>query len=182
MEKIQRPASIPLIAWIWIASGVFVIVTSVVGTGNLSDLKGLLPAAGAPGNTPPLIRTIEDLSAYFMWFTLIQVAMAVLAVVAGYCFLRLQAWARGALELLTWISLVTLVTAGVFLVPVWMAISRLLVPAGSGVDAHRIAMTGAVAMVIAVFVAAVPLAAMIRSLRSRAVKEAMRPRSVVRRT
>lgn len=174
MDQSVRPASVSVIAWIWIVSGVFIIVSGVMGIDALSDLPELMPDKDLPKQVPPVLAVMMGLSHYLIWLTALQMVIAVLAVVAGVYYLKLRAWARGILELLTWVSLAMLISLGFFWLPMWMMTSEHFLPTDGSIDVQRVKFIGAVLGGVFMVVSAIPLAMMIRSLRSKAVGEAIR--------
>jgi len=174
MDYRDRPRSVSVVSWIWIVSGLFIIATGLMGVGALSDLPQLMPHRDLPKRVAPGGAVMTGLSHFLMWVTVVQMAMAVLAVVAGVYYLKLRAWARGMLELLTWVSLGMLIGLGFFWPPLWMMTSEHLLPKDGSIDLEKVKYIGAVSGAVVMLVSAVPLAMMIRSLRSRDVREAIR--------
>lgn len=176
MHPPRRPAGVSVVAWIWIVSGLFIIVGGVMGIGALSDLPELMPDNAHRTRMPAAVAVMLGLSHYLIWLTLIQLAVAVLAIVAGVYFLRLRAWARGVLELLTWLSLVMVISLGFFWLPMWMMTSEQFLPRDGSIDVEKVKMIGLVLGGVFMVVSAIPLAMMIKTLRSPAVKHALSAR------
>lgn len=174
MEKSDRPASVSVVSWIWITSGIFTVVSGVLGIELMSGLPERMPRTGLPQQVTAAVAVMTDLSPYLIWLTLVQMAASVFAVIAGVYYLKLRAWARGTLELLTWLSLAVLISLMFFWLPMWMMASGQFLPQDGSVDVERVKVVGAILGAAVVVVAAVPLAMMIRSLRSKAVREAIR--------
>lgn len=174
MDYIDRPASVPIVSWIWIVSGALTIVSCIMSIGALSDLPELVSDKDLSRQAPSMLAMMRDLSHYMIWLTVLQMVMAVLAIAAGVYYLKLRAWARGTLELLTWVSLAMLIGFGFFWPPLWMMTSEHFLPKDGSIDLEKVKMAGAVAGAVVMLVLAIPLAMMIRSLRSKAVREAIR--------
>lgn len=174
MDYTYRPPSVPVVSWIWIVSGIFVVVSGVIGMGALSDLSGPPAGKSLHGPPTPALAVMAGLSRFLIWTTVVQMLMAVLAIVAGIYYLKLRSWARGVLELLTWVSLAALIGFGFFWPPAWMMTSSRFLPNDGSIDLQQVKYIGAIAGVVVMVAAAVPLAMMIRSLRSKAVREAIR--------
>lgn len=174
MDHIDRPASVSRVSWIWIVSGALIIISGVMSTGAFSGLPAFMSDEDLPRQVPSVAAVMGGLSHYLVWVTVLQMAMAVPAIVAGVYYLKLRAWARGILELLTWLSLAVLIGFAFFWPPLWVTLSEHLLPKDGSIDLERVKVAGAVAGAAVMLVMAVPLAVMIRSLRSKAVRDAIR--------
>jgi len=175
METRQRPNSIPVIAWSWIIGGVLMLVLGIITLAAVPRMSELMSQVGGQRHMSASMGIRMAVSNYILWLTLIQSALSVAAVFAGIYFLRLRAWARGVLELLSWLTLFSVVAMGFIWFPLWMAASDDLLPRDGSVDLHRVKMIGTAAGGVVMVIAAIPLMAMIRSLRGKAVREAMLP-------
>ena len=90
-----------------------------------------------------------------------EICVGILAVYTGISFLKLKAWARGVLEVLSWLLLLYLVGFGVYFTH--------LVLGDFEIDCIVLLVMGAAGMAIWI----IPLEMMIKCLRSRRVCEAM---------
>ncbi len=175
MEASQRPKSIPVIAWSWIIGGVLMLFLGIVTLAAVPRMSELMSQVGEQRHMSATLGIRMAVSNYILMLTLVQSALSVAAIIAGVYFIKLRAWARGMLELLTWLTLFSVVATGFFWVPLWMAASNDLLPRDGTVDIHKFKMIGAAAGGIVVIITAIPLVAMIRALRGKAVRQAMLP-------
>jgi len=175
METRQIPKTIPVIAWTWIIGGALMLVLGIITLAGVPRMSELMSQAGRQHHMTAALGMRMAVSNYILWLTLFQSALSIAAIFAGVYFLKLRAWARGVLELLTWFTLISLIAMGFIWFPLWMAASDDLLPKDGTVDIHRVKMIGAAAGGIVMIIAAIPLVAMIRSLRGKAVRQAMQP-------
>ncbi len=171
MTSVTRPRGVRLIAWAWILTGA---VNGVSALGGLFT-AGLLQ--GLSAQVPPASRTAAAFPLFLVhhaaWFAVLQIALAVVAVLAGIDFLRLRAWARSVLEALSWLSLAYLASGAVYWWRFWDAFTASGSFAGMAVDLAPYRTPGLILVVVLVVGLAVPLGLMIRTLRARAVREAV---------
>lgn len=175
METRQRPTSIPVIAWTWIIGGVLMLLLGILTLAAIPRMAELMSQAGGQHHMSASLGMQMAVSNDILWLTLIQSVLSIAAIFAGVYFLKLRAWARGVLELLSWFTLVSVVAMGFVWFPLWMAASEDLLPKDGTVDIHRVKMIGAAAGGVVMVIAALPLVAMIRSLRGKGVRQAMQP-------
>ncbi len=171
MTSVTRPRGVRLIAWAWILTGAVNGVSALVALFTAGLFQGL------SAQVPPASRTAATLPLFLVhhaaWFAALQIALAVLAVLAGIDFLRLRAWARSVLETLSWLSLVYLVSGAVYWWRFWDAFTASDSFAGMAVDLAPYRTPGLILVVVLVVALAVPVGLMIRTLRARAVREAV---------
>lgn len=98
----------------------------------------------------------------------VQCVIAVAALWAGIELLRLKAWARSAVEVLSWLGLLWTVGFGIYWVYMWVSMTG-QAPA----DAGSFQVMGAAMGIVVTLIFAVPLAIMIRYLRSHEARQAM---------
>jgi lysylphosphatidylglycerol synthetase-like protein (DUF2156 family) len=111
---------------------------------------------------------------YFTWFVMAQLGLAVVAIVAGIQFLKLRPWARAALEILSWISLIYVVGFGLFWVSTWSTMTgQFPQQQDAPFDMETFKIVGLVMGAFVTLAFAVPLAIMIKYLRGKVVREAM---------
>lgn len=175
---VKRPAGVAAVAWIWILSGALILLSGILGIGALEDL-GDLARPGQRARLAPLLAAMGGLSPFLEFLTLVQMGVAAVAVVAGIYYLRLRAWARSLLEFLTWMSLALILSLGFFWMPMWMGMSDELLPPGTGLDPRTLKNVGVIAGAVLMVISAVPLIFMIKSLRSKAVREAVNAHAYV---
>lgn len=110
MFQHKIPVCVTVIGWSWIIIGI------IVGVSNLIALLYYL-------TNKPIIVTSHDAHLgilntliFFKLLAIIQVGLAVFGLISGINFLRLKAWSRKSLEVLTWFLLFSI--AGVIIVRV----------------------------------------------------------------
>ena len=175
METHQRPNSIPVIAWSWIIGGVLMLILGIITLAAVPRMSELMSQVGDQRHMSASLGMRMAVSNYILGLTLVQTVLSIAAIFAGVYFIKLRAWARGVLELLSWLTLISVVAMGFIWFPLWMAASNDLLPRDGTVDIHRVKMIGAAAGGLVMVIAAIPLVAMIRSLRGKAVRLAMQP-------
>ena len=114
----KRPTAVSVIGWFWIIVGGFLALASISAVQQGSPDESLLNEL-AKGS--PLLAMEERhyiLKAFFMF------AVGDVGVIFGICFLRLYAWARTALEVVSWLC-IALFTANVILAFFFMGVSFL---------------------------------------------------------
>lgn len=165
-----RPAAVALIAWSWILTGALLAIGAVavlLGAGAISpqDTAAL----------PPELANMAGALQESRGASLFQLIVGAVALYAGVQFLNLRAWARTALEILSWLSLLYLAIASVGWSSLWSAMSAQMAQSAM-VDVSGLHTIGLVvaALVIAGFI--LPLILMIIYLRSTRIRELTRDR------
>ena len=167
-----RPAGIAAIAWLWIAGGILLLISGLLTWAVLTLFGSALPALIAPGGVPAGIELMNALLSHVGVLVWGQVAMGALSIYAGAQFLKMRAWARTAVEVLTWISLAYVLVNGAYFLYMWESIAtdlskQLLM------DANALRITGYVTVVTLTVIFAVPLGFMINYLRAPVVRQAI---------
>jgi hypothetical protein len=156
----QRPTPVTVIGWAWIILGSFMLLSA---TGALiTYFAGPKPDLSALPDDAPF----AGLWRYFWVVAAGQVLLATLGVVAGRRFLKLEKWARGALELASWILLAGLLGFAILWV---LNVNAMSAGAGDGFEIGFMA-----AGVISTLIYGSPVAVMIYFLRSDRVRQAVR--------
>jgi len=152
----KRPTCVSVIGWAWIIIGVNLFLSCVLG------LSAWL-MIGAMSETEldrPFFRILPLICVLLL-------AMAVSGLVAGVHFLRLKAWARTVLEVLTWLFLVYTTAFIVFWLIGWFAATSGYGPRDPG------EIIGAVIGVIIAAGYGVPFIIMLKYLRGDTVRNAI---------
>jgi hypothetical protein len=173
----QRPAIVTGIAWTFIASAVLMLLSGLLSLGVAGTARTMMQQMMAqnPGVTEQLpwqFRIMFGLVEYFTLLTWIQIALSIVALAAGIELLRCRAWARAALEGLTWLALVATLVVGALWLWGWLSLGPMM-PAGMPLT-PGLRIAGAVMVALIVAVAAAPLVFVIRALRRPVVFAAMR--------
>lgn len=161
MNERKPPTCVTVIGWVWIILGAFMCFSAIMGL-----LVFLMMNQLAAGSYPRMKAETPAFVRIFPLLTLAQVGLASVGVVAGVKLLKLQAWARAALEGLTWLFLTFTVGFGVFWVITWCSTSSRGGPSGFEI-------LGAVMGVVSLAFYGVPMGVVLKFLRGKTVKEAM---------
>ena len=176
MVQGTRPTSVSVIAWTWIVTGGFAVfsgIMSLLMLGAMPALQSELPHT--PG-MPQDFGLITSMFPYFGWLVLTQLVLAAVAIVAGIQFLQLRSWARAALEILSWISLIYVVGFGLFWISTWSTITGGFAQEGAPFDMETLRVAGLAVAIFITLAFAIPLGIMIKYLRGKVIREAMLPR------
>jgi hypothetical protein len=159
----KRPTVVSVIGWFWIiVGGLMALSGSLVSLGYV--ISGASAHAPDSQHMPALFIFIFR---HFVFVAVIQVCFGALAALAGWQLLRLRAWARSALEGLSWIGLVCIVS---WAVAFNMALGTM--HRGEGFDSFSLfrILVGAFSVVFY----GVPLGLIVYFLRSPKVRDAVR--------
>jgi len=102
-----RPTSVTIIGWVWIGVG---ILLTLSGSLHVAMARVALDWAEEPGGRADTDFPFEWLPATA---AAAEILVATVAIVSAICFLRLRAWARTVLEILSWVMFAGLVCFGV---------------------------------------------------------------------
>lgn len=169
---IARPAGIAAIAWLWIAGGILLLISALLTWAVLSLFGSALPTSIAPGGVPADLELMNTLLSNMGVLVWTQVAIGALSIYAGAQFLKLRPWARTAIEVLTWVSLVYVIVNGVYFLYMWESmvtdLSKQML-----MDSDALRITGYVTVFTLTVIFAVPLGFMIKYLRAPVVRQAI---------
>ena len=160
-----RPTGITITAWLWIVVGALMLFSAVMGGFAYS----MMQQAGKPGmpggGFPPEFAMMNLLFRNFGAVLAVQCAVALIAIWAGIDLLRLKAWARSAIEALSWVGVIWTLGFGIYWAYMWISMTGQMPKdaAPPGMDTFQV--MGAVMGVVAMLMFAVPLVLMIRYLR-----------------
>lgn len=163
---IKRPTGITITAWLWIATGGLMIFSGVMAgfAYAVAGLMGQPPTE--PADIPSELMLMNIIFRYFGVFVVVQLIVAALALWSGIGLLKLKAWARTAIEALSWLALVYCLAFGVFWVYTWVSVAGQVPPsAGAPVDLDAFQFMGAIMGLVVTAMFTVPLWFMIRYLR-----------------
>lgn len=157
------PAPLKVIAWTWIISAFLVGGDEVLGA-LASRALGHLDTQGL--SLPPQFMDMAASATKFGALDAAQIALGVVGLWAGIALLRLHAWARTAIEVLTWLTLAYTVERGVAWTWTFRTMSgELARDAGLEVDPQMLQSVGMATVIVLTLVIAVPFVLMIRYLR-----------------
>jgi hypothetical protein len=153
----KRPTPVTVIGWAWIIIGSLMLLSA---TGSLMmQFVTPMPDPSALGDDVPFAKIWR----YFRVLLAGQVVFASAGVFAGIRFLRLEKWARTALEVASWVLLTGLVS----FVIVWVS-TVMGMEAAQGFAFVYIAVG-----IMSTLMYGVPIGLMIHHLRSKRVREAV---------
>jgi len=127
-RKPGRPVAVGVTGWLCVVlGGVMIVSAALLALGAYArralEEQGLDPLASMEGSLDSLsrmvLRNLEALSTAHL-------ILGIVTLVIGLGFLRLQPWARLALEILAWVTLVASLASGAWEIVAWLA------PRGSG--------------------------------------------------
>ena len=157
----ERPTCVSVIGWAWIVIGGLMCFSAVMGILMSLSMRQMMHARPHLGEDVPTIFKLFPLIAFA------QVCVGALALVSGIHFLKLRAWARSVLTVLTALLLVFVVGFGIFWVVMWVSVTDEGAPPGFE----------AMGLIMGIFNTAlfgVPLGIMLKYLVGDRVKGAMR--------
>jgi len=168
----KKTASIAVIAWSYILLALFVIlfsVLSVFGSQYVNEQIETMPdeiLESFPG-----MGFIMQHSGFLL---ILQTICAIFMLVAGIEFLRLRAWARTAVEILSWLCIVFVVIIVLFFIMTWLNItSQMMAFEGNGGASSALSVLGIGVGIILMVIFIIPLLIIIRALRGKAVRDAV---------
>lgn len=173
MSQGQRPTAVSVIAWTWIVTGGFAVFSGIMSLlifAAMPTLPSQFPQA--PG-MPQDFGFMTGMFRYFGWLVLAQLVLAAVAIVAGIQFLRLRLWARTALEILSWISLIYVMGFGLFWLSTWSTMTGHFSQQNAPFDIETFRIAGFAVGIFVTLAFAIPLGIMIKYLRGKVIREAM---------
>lgn len=162
-----RPRGVGLVAWSWIVLGALTALLALLYSAAIDGMKELSASGAVPGM--PDLKDMQ-LDAGSGLVIALHYVFAIAAIAAGIQFLKLRAWARTMLEILSWVSLVLVAVLGVVWMVMWNSITLKML--GPEAPTGTLFAIGLAVDVVLVLLSAVPLWMMIRFLRSAAVRGA----------
>jgi hypothetical protein len=148
VSKQRRPIAVSAVGWLWIVFGALAALGSAFVIAMLAGLAMMPEFRGEPQ-----VLLLMGAGA-------LELSLGVLGVIAGVSLLRLAPWSRPTLEGLTWLLLVLMVSILVYTV------------VGTPLGADSVGLAAGAALITAL-ICGVPLALIVRSLRSETVRSAM---------
>jgi hypothetical protein len=162
MFEEKRPTCVTVIGWAWIVIGV------LMGLSAFMALFVSMMMMGPNGIGASSDQNVPTLMRLFPLLGIVQMAISVLAILSGVHFLRLKAWSRSVLEILTWLLLLFIVGFTIFWIRDWLSMTSIHAPPG-------FSSMGVVMGIVVLGIYGVPLGIMLRFLRGDKVKLALTP-------
>jgi hypothetical protein len=160
MYQEKRPTCVTVIGWVWIIIGglmCFSAIMALFSSVMIGEISQAHPEAQE--QMPAIFR-------FFPLLAIIQIVVAIIGLVSGIHFLKLKAWSRNALEILTWVLLLFLVGFGIYWEYGWLSIT-------SGHGPRGFDIMGAIMGIVIIGIYGVPLGIMVKYLKGNKVKNAM---------
>jgi hypothetical protein len=172
------PAPLQVIAWLSIAMGVLMALSSVMGLlafaampVDMSDLSAVL---GSMEGMDAVMNMVLGWLKYFgLLAAAVHLAIAILVLWSGIDLLRLRAWARTANEIFCWLTLILLALCAVFWGWLWLSLPIAQAQNVLGFDPAAMRTVAIVMMTVVLAVLAIPTIAVLRYLRSPQVRAAI---------
>jgi hypothetical protein len=164
----NRPTSITVIAWIWIALGVLMFFGGVFHVVMLGVIQASdsLESANA-GDAQFLLWLFVPLS-------VLEFVGSVVAIISGAYLMRLRRWARTCLEIMSWIACFFFAGGGAVSAVLWVLGSGAMREEAAIVPSTLFTVLGAAFSVVFGAAMAVPFAVIIKFLRGRTIGDALR--------
>lgn len=164
--KSTRPKSITVISWFWIIIGIIMTFSALMGLIAFYSVKQV-PQDGfstlLDSSQFSLFQFVLD---HFIPATLLQLCISVFSIIAGINFLRLRAWARTLVVILSWVCLSFVVCFGSFWIFEWIMKLQEAAP-------HKLGVIGLIMNVLFIALYSIPLIVIVRSVRSNKVRMAV---------
>jgi hypothetical protein len=177
METItKRPKSVTVIGWLFASTGGFLILGALWGMILWKLLTAKLGESVVTQiYTPPPPLGIIGISpfAYMLLLAILQMGGGMFFLIAGIQFLGLRAWARTALEGISWVWVVYTVISGIWGVYRVTTLDWATLLEGLPMDTEAMKRFGLIASVVATALWTVLLIVIIRYLRSEKVRNAV---------
>jgi len=160
MYQEKRPTCVTVIGWAWIIIGgliLFSAIMSLFSSFMIGEMSQTHPETQA--QIPTILR-------FFPLIAAIQSIVAIFGIVSGINFLKLKAWSRDVLEILSWILLLLLASFGIYWEYGWISMASNHAPEGFDI-------MGAVMGIVVIGIYGVPFAIILKYLRGDKVKDAI---------
>lgn len=176
METPGKPVAVKLLGWLFILVAVFMLLTggAAIGSVLIAGTSGRNEIEAAFEGAPAMYNVAAGFARYFVAAAALQTVLALLVFFAAVEFMRLRAWARSALEVFSWFSVLFVVSMGVMWVRSWFAMASQMPPSLSApLSPAAFAFAGALLWGALILVVAACGFFVLRALRSKTVKEVM---------
>jgi hypothetical protein len=172
----DRPTSVTIIGWIFIGVAGLIILSGAMGFMTFTFMKqteekNYLPM---PEGLPGHFKVMWGIFRYFDTLAILQILFALFIIITCIQFLKLRAWARAALEGISWLGLVFVAGFGIFWIISWIsATSGIAVAESTAGPPSIFGLIGIVMGVTIMAIWAVPLVVIIKFLRGIHIREAV---------
>lgn len=171
----KKPAAVSAVGWIYIAVSGLMILSALMSLVMFAVMRkvtgGEFPPMGQ--GMPEGFKFATFMFKHYGLIAFVQLLVAGFGLYSGIEFLRLRAWARTALEVLTWLGLAYIVGFGIFWIVSWMGATSAFPPAEAGGPTAAFGIFGAVMGLVVSLVFAAPAIIIIVFLRKPEVRRAV---------
>ena len=171
-----RPTSMTVIGWLFIVGSVFAALAAVAALLAFNMAQQQMRATEMPEPPPdaPLVfHLMAAIMPFFGLLALVQLAIAAFVLYAASQFLKRRAWARTALESVTWLAILGMVGTMLLWGYTWVSMAS-RIPAQPGAPSPTsFTLFGVIVGVLAYAIYLVPLAVIVGFLRGRTIKSAV---------
>ena len=176
MDSSKRPAVVTFVGWAYVLVSLLMLLSGLMGIVAVI----LVEAAGREGlpkaleGAPAMFYVTLVFVRHFGALAFLQVVVASLVLFCAAKFMRLRAWARSALELFTWLSLLGLLSSGFLVVRAWLKMTSEMPPAMTApLSSGSFTLLGAALWGAFMLLLAACAGLLLWALRSRTVREAV---------
>lgn len=170
-ETRETSTAVKVIGCLFIAVAGFKILVAVFGYLALSSVTKM--ASGLTQTTAGAADASRAFQYLVLWIAA-QILIGAFVIVAAVQFMRLRAWARTALEVVSWLGLAYVIGTGIMSVAAWGKISGMASKAGFGSAPSAFGTMGLILSVGTMVVFAVPLIVVIWHLRGETISKVVR--------
>jgi hypothetical protein len=172
----MRPRAVALVGGIYMLVGFFMLLSggAAIASMLLVDTAAQSGMAESLSGAPAMLKVTVVFVRYFGAVAVFQVIAAVAVIVSAVQFLKLRAWARAALEVFTWLSLVAAIFIGGLWAYSWAKMTAAMPPEMTApLSPGAFSLIGAALWAGLALVIVAVSAVMIRFLRDEAVRKAL---------
>jgi O-antigen ligase len=115
MYQEKRPTCVTVIGWAWIVVAILMCLSAVMALFASSMMLSQISS-----EQPDAAKNIPTFFRFFPLLAVMQLCVAIFGIISGINFLKLKAWSRTALEILTWLTLLFVIGFMIFWVASWL--------------------------------------------------------------
>lgn len=164
----NRPTSITVIAWIWIALGVLMFLGGVFHVLMLGVIQASDSLESASAGDAQFLLWL------FVPLSVLEFVVCAVAIISGAYLMRLRRWARTCLEIMSWIACFFFAGSGAVSAVLWVLRSGTMKEEAAIFPSTLFTILGAAFSVVFGVAMAVPFAVIIKFLRGRTIGDALR--------
>lgn len=160
MFEENRPTCVSVIGWAWIVIGGLMCFAAIMGLLGFLIIDRITQGQMRSPHVWPVLYTI------YPFLSVGQIVLGAFGLFSAFRFLRMESWARTALEILSWFLLFCVVGWGI----IWVAFAVF------GSSVHRLPGPGLLGALMGALISAIyaiPVGIMLKYLRGEKVRNAM---------